>query len=187
MYTRVEKTKYLDTLRMSDARLVAMVDHLLDQSDSRRRATRHPTNFMRMTAEVAQPGGTIGRYIVRSVDLSETGVGFLNGNYLHPSSRCRLSVKTTDGELLGIDGCIVHCTNLRGHVHLVGVQFDSPIDLTWFEESNKQGAPPIDREAVAAALAELGKLVKQDSPPAAFRPWYDRLGVLLQLAEPNNK
>ncbi len=142
MSYKAEDRKYLDTLRMTDRELAVIVSKELRDSDAKRRWSRRRTNFMRMAVDIAQPGGTTAKYVVRSYDLSEGGIGFFTGSYVHASTRCRLHLTTVDGELLSIDGTIAHCKNVWGHVHFAGVNFDSPIDLTWFDDTPEDAHPP---------------------------------------------
>ncbi len=135
MSIKVENRKYLDTLRMTDHELSVVVTEEMREAGVQRQFSRRRTNFMRMSVDVIQPGGTTGKYVVRSYDLSEGGVGFFTGNYVHASTRCRLGMTTVDGESVSIDGTIAHCRNIWGHIHFAGVQFDSPIDLSWFDDT----------------------------------------------------
>ncbi|GJM24881.1 MAG: hypothetical protein DHS20C16_12960 [Phycisphaerae bacterium] len=191
-----ENNKYLDTLRMTDSELAVIVSEELCRNSTERKWMRRPTNFMRMTIDTVQPGGTIGRFIVRSYDLSEGGIGFFTGNYIHSSTRCKLGMTTVDGESLTIDGTIAHCQNVWGHVHFAGVKFDTPIELSWFDgsiEASDPIAPKIPSEGtheaaesnsysvelVLAIVDELRDLITQEKQMAEIRACIERIEVAL--------
>lgn len=200
-FNRVENRKYLDTLRMTDSELAVVVSEELCRNSTERRHIRRPTNFMRMTIDITQPGGTTGKFIVRSYDLSEGGVGFFTGNYVHGATRCRLGITTIDGESLSIDGTIAHCRNVWGHVHFAGVQFDSPIDLSWFEPETATNAKNLETETtikegeqvrdldpaslaeILAAINELRGMLSLEQQSDEVRACLTRLDALINPQE----
>lgn len=180
MFEKKEESKFLDTLKVSDAELESVIREVLCSSKGERRWVRRPTNLMRMTAVVHQPGGSIGRYTVRSYDLSEGGVGFFTGHYLHPSSRCQLGITAVDGEIIGVDGVIAHCSNIRGHIHLAGVKFDNPIELAWFDELSGE-CPKDPNHETFAIIEELKEYIAGSASADVIQDCYDRLGAAMNL------
>ncbi len=186
---------------MTDSELAVVVSEELCRNSTERRHIRRPTNFMRMTIDITQPGGTTGKFIVRSYDLSEGGVGFFTGNYVHGATRCRLGITTIDGESLSIDGTIAHCRNVWGHVHFAGVQFDSPIDLSWFEPETATNAKNLETETeikeskqdpdldpaslteIRAAINELVGMLPLEQQSDEVRACLTRLDALVNSQE----
>lgn len=198
MTYKAENRKYLDTLRMTDNELAVVVSEELCRNSAERRWMRRSTNFMRMIIDVFQPGGTIGKFIVRSYDLSEGGIGFFTGNYIHASTRCRLSITTIDGESLSIEGTIAHCKNVWGHVHFAGVEFDTPIDLSWFEDDDAGSrnnsienldektngtidSNPQSVQSILAIVDELRELITRKQLPDEIRACIERIESALKL------
>lgn len=169
---------YMDTLKISDAELAVIVAETIGRTSNRRRWIRRPTDFMRMKADVDHPGGSRAKLLVRSFDLSEGGVGFFTGNYLHPSTQGRLTMQTTDNENVFVDGEVARCVNLRDKVHLVGFQFDSQIDLSWFgEEPADLSESPF--EEVVVTLEHLRRLIEKHAEEEDVNACYERLMVLM--------
>ena len=166
MFYKAENRKYLDTLRMTDSELACVVAEEFCKSSEERRWLRRTTNFMPMTIDVVQPGGTTGMYLVRSYDFSIGGVGFFTGNYIHRDTRCRLGVTTVDGEALSIDGAIAHCSNVWGHVHFAGVMFDSPIEMSWFDNNAKKLHTVAERASSGVADPTTEESVARQVPPS---------------------
>ena len=86
------------------------------------------------------PGGSIANYLVRPRNLSQRGVGFLHGNFVHVSSRCQVYLLRLDGRREPISGTVVRCCHIQGLVHEVGVRFDHSIDLGEFLAGYAQAA-----------------------------------------------
>jgi len=66
---------------------------------------------------------------VRCVDISDGGIGFVHGSFLHPGTACLITLVTEARRGLRTTGKVVNCEHLSAHVHRVGVKFDEPIDL----------------------------------------------------------
>ena len=49
----------------------------------------------------------------------------------------RVCLKKTTGQIVAIDGKIVHCRHVQGTTHEIGVQFDSSIDPREFISLDK--------------------------------------------------
>ncbi|MHC4065293.1 MAG: hypothetical protein ACYSUI_12470, partial [Planctomycetota bacterium] len=75
-----------------------------------------------MEIELQQPGGSIGRFRVVPHNISNSGLGFLHGAFVHPGTRCRATLIATDGEPVAALGVTMHAKCLRGLVHFIGVK-----------------------------------------------------------------
>jgi hypothetical protein len=98
-----------------------------------RRSERVPLTIRRALLQVERtdrPG--VAAFIVAPIDLSDTGIGFLHGSFLYPGTRCAVSLKAEDGTLLTAAGKIVRCRMITGHVHDVGVRFETPQHISAF-------------------------------------------------------
>lgn len=132
--------RFLDTTGHSDAQWAKLAPQLheefagqwsLDPRDaqSARASLRHvsPTAIP-IYALFRMPDRNWMPYTVRCRDLSEAGVGLYHGSYMHPDTRCYILFKR-QGKSDKILGRVKHCALVSGKIHLMGVSFDSPIDL----------------------------------------------------------
>lgn len=82
--------------------------------------------------QIENPGGSPAVSVVKSRNLSRTGIGFLHGQFVRPASACGITLLTIDGQWIRIWGTIVRCRRVSDGVHEVGVKFNQPIDRTKF-------------------------------------------------------
>ncbi len=132
--------RFYESCRMSDASWRSLVDEL-DRTATRksgvtpidgRRHERVPyRNMPRFAVLVQQPGGNWSGYIVRSRNLSESGVGFFHGSFLHDDARCVVLLRHADGKQQ-IPGRVRRCQHLRGMLYDIGVEFDETVDPARF-------------------------------------------------------
>lgn len=85
-----------------------------------------------VTANILQPGGTQGNYLVKAHNISRHGVGFLHGAFVHVGSRVTITLSTAKGEQISIVGKAMRCTYVTNGVHELGVAFDEPFDIEGF-------------------------------------------------------
>ncbi len=71
-------------------------------------------------------------YQVRTVDLSESGLGFLHGRLEHRDTPVLVLKHDLEGGLHKITGRVAHTRLITGRIHLVGVQLDKNIDTRKF-------------------------------------------------------
>lgn len=99
---------------------------------SRRRHGRYP--FVRVAVHVrvvAGPGtGTV--HILSTRDLGAGGVGLLSGRSFAPGARLSF-LRDHGAPLLGT---VVHCTPFDDGLHVVGVEFDGPINPFAYVDPN---------------------------------------------------
>lgn len=81
---------------------------------------------------VEHPGGGISRLLVCARNISAGGMSFLHGGFLHPGSRCRLTLRQTDGRNVPMTGKVVTCRHLERTIHEVGLQFEKRVDPRQF-------------------------------------------------------
>ena len=130
-----------DALRLSARERQALLEEMNKSERGYRgpdnRSTRRHTyhDHAGITATIAHPGGSIVRVLVVCRSISDMGMGFLHGGYVHPGSRCAFRLMTLKHEPLTVTGRVVRCAFLRGRAHEVGVRFDQPIDPAAFVQT----------------------------------------------------
>ncbi|MAE66940.1 MAG: hypothetical protein CMJ18_21995 [Phycisphaeraceae bacterium] len=82
---------------------------------------------------IQHPGGSAATYLVRPYNLSDGGVGFLHGAYIHPGSACLIRLKTPSGSFVESMGSVVRCSFETGKIHDVGVKFDKQMPAGWYD------------------------------------------------------
>jgi hypothetical protein len=128
----------IDTLVLSEEQWRKLSEKLAEVDSSHTGQRQHPRVSYRKLAQIAVaiqlPDGQWAKYIVRSRNLSSGGIGFIHGAYVHTDSRCRIIIKNLHGRVVCLEGVVRHCQYLCGTAHDVGVQFDTPIELTDYTE-----------------------------------------------------
>ena len=131
---RTKRRDYVDTLRISEEdyrRILGQLDQPATVMKAlTRRHNRRYSHAVRFAIRIQHPGGTDGNFIGRTRDVSAGGVAFLHGSFLHMNTRCQVLLPGRDGRWLGLAGTVVRCRYIEGNVHEVGVQFQTPVDLS---------------------------------------------------------
>lgn len=139
-----DSPRSLDTLKMSDSdwrKLADQLDRETAGADfaSQRGHERVPYRSMvQAICEVSHPGGNRVRFIVRTRDLSASGIGFFHGQFLHAGSRCTIYLNRSDGKQQPLIGTVRRCEHVNGKTHEIGVEFDKliePSDFLLYRES----------------------------------------------------
>ncbi len=146
----------IDTLKLTDeqwAELARKLDNAPSNYTGQRRHIRVEYKKLAQIAVAIKVSATQwAKYIVRSRDLSEGGIGFLHGSYVYEGTACRVILKKKNGEVMCLDGVVKHCNHISGTVHKIGVQFNEPIDLCQFTDAMGQADPiPDDSQGLEAA------------------------------------
>lgn len=124
----------LDTLKLTEAEWHDIAQYLDDSASradlpaNKRKAKRE--RFSKRSAlifRVAHPGGTEERYLIRTRNLSDTGLCFLHGSFLYPRSECVVTLQSKDRKTIEVSGTVVRCRHITGKVHEVGIKFRTPI------------------------------------------------------------
>ena len=71
-------------------------------------------------------------YMVHTRNLSEGGLGFFFGSYLHPGTQCHLAVMDLEGNGCIFAGAVRWCRHVGQTLHECGVQFEQHIDICRF-------------------------------------------------------
>jgi DNA-binding response OmpR family regulator len=129
-------------LRRTDDQINALLDSLdaREARQVRRESRASPRISYRVRGMVVafpQAGRDELRLAVPSRNVSRDGVAFLNGTFVYPGTRCRVSLVTVHDHVENVEGVVVRCRYLEGSgsIYEVGVRFDHPIDVALFDRS----------------------------------------------------
>lgn len=146
----MEEHGFIDTLRLNDAQLQEALDQLdLTSSvdDEPRNANRRagvdirlPYRNPRVHLTIDHPGGGQSPFIVAGRNLTQRGLAFLHGNYLHTGTPGRVELPQTIGGTASIRCTVIWCRHVRNHIHECAVRFDRPIDLWKYIEGAEAAA-----------------------------------------------
>lgn len=168
-FSTPERSDCRDSLRMSPKEQDEILSELEGRSARQRSSERRTDERLRyvqsalLFLQVRHPGGTTSNYLVRTRNLSKTGIGFLHGSFLYSGTPCTVSLRTPQNKFVDVEGTVVRCSHVRGHIHDVGVKFVKPVKLRDFMG---QAAPINPEETVSTELPQLtGKVLHiEDSP-----------------------
>src|SRR5580704_15796190 len=105
-----DKTDCTDTLRISQREQGTILAQLESLAASRKSSERRIDERLRyvqhalLFVQVRHPGGTTSNYLVRTRNLSKTGIGFLHGTFLYSGTPCTLSLRTADNKSINVEG-----------------------------------------------------------------------------------
>ncbi|HNQ22046.1 MAG TPA: response regulator [Phycisphaerae bacterium] len=124
-------------IRIDEEDVRAMLDRLDEGSDSagadRRGSARYSYRVQGLLVKVRQPGDSSPTaFLVPTRNLSDGGVAFLHGSYVHCGSECSVQLLTTHGARQEARGTVVGCRLVEGGVHEVRVKFDDSVDVSAF-------------------------------------------------------
>ena len=130
-------------------------------SKDRRKNDRVPyLNQAGLFVQMKHPGGSVVNYLVRTRNLSPTGIAFLHGSFVYTGTACVLALHDKDGKMVGVDGKVVRCQHVRGHVHDIGVRFNRPLELKQFLLTPADSKP----SEAASAGAAGGEQTSEELP-----------------------
>lgn len=139
---------------MSGDEIVKIIDTLEGLSDeakviqNKRSAVRLPLpRDLTVVLSTAGPSGEEQAFLVHSRQISDTGIGFLHGGFLHLERKCVVDIYNGAICLASLPGVMIRCRHITGMVHEAAVKFDRRInaqDLTQKKIINEENAPEID-------------------------------------------
>ena len=136
----------VDSLRLTDSEWLAYVAELdresarhIDASTERRHERVAYRNVVHLLATLHNQDGRTQKFMVRTHDLSESGMGFLHGSFIYPQSRIQLVLHHRMHGQSYHDGIVRRCEHFKRHIHRIGVEFDKPITLEDYLLAAKTG------------------------------------------------
>ncbi len=120
-----------------------LINQALDTLDSstsettfapQRSAERFQYRVVSARCEVPDGSSGFQSYMIATRNISRNGVSFVCGQFLYPSTRCRVVLTTLHNLRHEVEGRIVRCRYLAGTgaLHEIGFQFDKAIDVALF-------------------------------------------------------
>ncbi len=130
-------TKRIKSVRLDEARLKALLDRLDEEeigaTGSEHQAhTPYPYRLPDAVVNILQPGGSAASFLVPTRSLSQAGLSFLHGAYLHNGTQCQIKLASARNMWQSFDASVVRCKYVEGAIHDVGVTFDKHIDVSIF-------------------------------------------------------
>ncbi len=77
-------------------------------------------------------------FLVKCVDISEGGMGFLHGAYVHVGTPCVVTLIARQKTGFRVSATVARCQHVRGHIHIIGVKFDEPMEVAQIESLKTQ-------------------------------------------------
>lgn len=98
-----------------------------DRKRNRREHERLPFNEDALLLCEVKSGEKTPPYLVKCIDLSAGGLGFLHGAYVHVGTPCTVTLIVGKKQGFRTEAKVARCEHHKGHVHIVGVRFDQPL------------------------------------------------------------
>ncbi len=163
MPTIAERNKPRSTIRLSDLEMQKLL-RMLDERDAafsgrnKRRSPRQPFPRGVVTIIGIDQGVTVTPFTVRGRNISAHGMGFLHGQFVHPGSKCAVTLITPSGEQVGLASVVSRCVYLTGGVHEIGVQFNEVLNIEGLLEGLATEEPTDGSASASAGRADAIKL-----------------------------
>ncbi|MBL0928201.1 MAG: response regulator [Phycisphaerales bacterium] len=133
-------------------------------SANRRGAQRVAFRVRDIRMVVTQPGGGVSRFLVDGKDLGPSGMCVLHGGFIHPGSKVGVLLPRPSGGEEQALGRVAWCAAAEGRIHLVGIEFNNPLDLRLFARASDSAADAGD----APDVSDLrGSVLLVDEQPTA--------------------
>lgn len=134
------KEPHRNTIGMERRELEGFLDRIdsmvtPEAAASSRAHTRLPIYETRINVCIIEADQTRRCMTMASRDISNGGISLLHSCYLHPGSRCSITlpaVVSSGTEAKVVEGKIVKCVHRSGMVHEIGICFDELIDASTY-------------------------------------------------------
>jgi len=104
-----------------------------DASDNARRSQRfdyhQATNIV---VTIFHPQNQQVRYAVVARNLSETGLAFLHGGYMHIGTQCVAALETASHQWVRVVGDVARCRHVEANIHEIGLHFRDRVQIKIF-------------------------------------------------------
>ncbi len=127
-------------LELSEHERRKLLDDLNRRSSpavSKRAWMRYPFPVSDIPLCIEHPSGGQSCFLVFGRNLSRHGMSVLHGGYVHPSSKCSVILRDSEGHPLVCSGIVRHCELISGYCHQLGIWFPQPLDVKRFVSSGE--------------------------------------------------
>lgn len=127
------KHQVFDTLRMSPKDIQRLVEDLERRGSQEVAGTHRQSRRWKMRSQrvivtlVGQMGQRLNILVIPR-NLSQGGMGFICGNYLHIGSSCFVTFRSLGGKGVVVQASVRRCKHVEGRLHEIGVEFGEQID-----------------------------------------------------------
>lgn len=130
-------------LRLSGSELDALIEELNraateNSGPSKREMRRWSMTGDKAVLTIADSVGAKKHLLIIPRDISTSGMGCLNGVFIHLGTKCVVSLRDRHGKTRSLVGTIARCQHLKGSVHEVGIRFKDPINPEEFREFHNE-------------------------------------------------
>lgn len=125
------------TVRATSDEIRSLLDEMdsapRDPHSAERESKRFGYRVPSCTIRLQQPGAPAPTtFDSPTRNLSDTGMSFLHGGFVHAGSKCRIFLAAEDGRKAEVAGTVVRCRYVERLIHEVSVQFDEKITPAMF-------------------------------------------------------
>ena len=130
-------------LRLSGSELDALIEELNraateNSGPSKREMRRWSMTGDKAVLTIADSVGAKKHLLIIPRDISTSGMGCLNGVFIHLGTKCVVSLRDRHGKTRSLVGIVARCQHLKGSVHEVGIRFKEPINPEEFREFHNE-------------------------------------------------
>ncbi|MCA9280561.1 MAG: response regulator [Phycisphaeraceae bacterium] len=130
-------------LRLSGSELDALIEELNraateNSGPSKREMRRWSMTGDKAVLTIADSVGAKKHLLIIPRDISTSGMGCLNGVFIHLGTNCVVSLRDRHGKTRSLVGTVARCQHLKGSVHEVGIRFKDPINPEEFREFHNE-------------------------------------------------
>jgi two-component system, chemotaxis family, chemotaxis protein CheY len=129
----MSKEDVIDTLKLSPRELESIVNEL--NRNNAQAAARSKRQLKRWTLQQQKViltfvHGTASKVhgVAMPRNISRKGAAVLYGTFVHPGSKCFLSLRCVDGSTRSIAGVVMHCRHIKGRLHDLGIRFENAVN-----------------------------------------------------------
>ncbi|MEM6260289.1 MAG: PilZ domain-containing protein [Planctomycetota bacterium] len=131
-----EENQVVDTLRLSDSEwyeCVSEMDREAARNNSHQSKRAHERlpyrNLLQVLITVRNYCGRLQYFNSRPYDLSENGIGFLHGAYMHVGTHIELQLMHRLTGMTKVRATVRSCAHIKNKIHRVGAEFEEPIEI----------------------------------------------------------
>lgn len=128
----MSKEQAVNTLKLSTRELkqiAADLNRINNQSiPSKRRLKRWSLQQQKVVLTIVHSNDRKTHGVAMPRNISKMGAAVLYGCFVHPGSRCFVSLRCVDGSTQSIAATVVHCHHVKGRLHDLGLAFGTAVN-----------------------------------------------------------